>query len=259
MNINFILRKITKQATFSLLASILLAAWLQLAIVSQAFAYTHTIFAQIVGQSPIGIALAKLADIKNIRIKKIIVDSICRKAENNLIDTSHTYLDNFSGNNVKHPKFMEFIKSQKIERRPSENIKVEIIANKWSDLPEKIRNYEPSLVSLLESPDLRKLMLTGGIAHYYPAIINVYRRIIDDKPGGQKKHHKISQRLPGGYHLSVDEDAGNVLLHYDAYDPLQDPIAQVLHVLCEVGPLKNGGLQEHQPENNNKINWLDWN
>ena len=78
-------------------------------------------------------------------------------------------------------------------------------AQSLDDVPESIRNYEPG---------------------------DAYGNFVDDKG-----HHLWNQRLPGGYHLTVDEVNGPVNLHFDAHDPLQGSIENFKHWYHEVKPI----------------------
>jgi len=95
------------------------------------------------------------------------------------------------------------------------------VAGKWSDLPKSVRDYEP-----------------GG-----------YGSIVDDLGD-----HIQNQRLPGGYHLSVDAIKGPVNLHFDAYDPLNGPIDNYRHWYHEVRQIHNGSLTVPAPSKNH----TDW-
>jgi hypothetical protein len=119
-------------------------------------------------------------------------------------------------------KFMKFTKSQGVERKPGDDFTVEQVAEKWSALPKSVRDYEPD---------------------------SWYGKIVDDKG-----HHIENQRLPGGYHLSVDVTDGPVNLHFDAYDPLKGPGPNYNHWYHEVRRINNGKLKVLDPVNNNP----DW-
>ena len=91
------------------------------------------------------------------------------------------------------------------------------------DVPESIRNYEPS---------------------------DAYGGFVDDKG-----HHLWNQRLPGGYHLTVDEVNGPVNLHYDAHDPLQGPIESFKHWYHEVKPINDGNIIVPETPSNIHRDW----
>jgi hypothetical protein len=97
-------------------------------------------------------------------------------------------------------KFMNFMKKQGVERQANEPFIFEKIADDLSDLPDHIRNSEP---------------------------VSIWGKIVDDMG-----NHSFNQRLPGGYHLSVDQGAVN--LHFDAFDPLNGPISTIQHGIFEV-------------------------
>jgi hypothetical protein len=104
---------------------------------------------------------------------------------------------------------------QGVERKVTDPFKVETIAAKWSDLPESIRDWSPG-------------DWWGDHVH-------------------SSGDHRQNQRLPGGYHLTVDGNDPQVHLHYDAYDPLQGPVQTLEHWYYEVRRLNNGSLKELPP------------
>ena len=118
--------------------------------------------------------------------------------------------------------FMNFIRRQEVEREAHEPFIVEEIAENWDDLPEVVRNWEPD---------------------------DPWGQYVDDRG-----NHEENQRLPGGYHLTVDEPDGPVNLHFDRHDPLTGPNATDRHGTWEVLPLVLGITEEGEPENN-KSDW----
>ena len=68
-------------------------------------------------------------------------------------------------------------------------------------------------------------------------------------------HHIKNQRLPGGYHLSVDIPGGPVNLHFDAHDPLKGPRENYLHWKNEVRLINNGTLAVPKVPSNNHVDW----
>ena len=118
---------------------------------------------------------------------------------------------------------MEFVKKQGVERSANEDFKAETVAQSLDDVPESIRNYEPG---------------------------DAYGNFVDDKG-----HHLWNQRLPGGYHLTVDEVNGPVNLHYDAHDPLQGPIVNFKHWYHEVQPINDGKIIVPETPSNIHRDW----
>jgi hypothetical protein len=104
---------------------------------------------------------------------------------------------------------MNFIKQQGVERKnQNEPFKFEKIADDWNDLPSSVRNYEPSSD-------------TGVYGH---------GDIVDDMGS-----HPKNQRLPAGYHLSVESD-GKVYVHHDFYDPANGYRETANHIFREYIP-----------------------
>ena len=99
---------------------------------------------------------------------------------------------------------MEFIQQQGVERRYSDDVIHEQIADKWGDLPLSVRNYEPH---------------------------DWYGPYVDDLGA-----HYDNQRLPGGYHVSTEFEGGPASVHRDAHDPLKGPLENLRHFLWEVLP-----------------------
>ena len=108
-------------------------------------------------------------------------------------------------------RFMIFVRNQGVERKVGDDFNSEIIAENWDDLPEAVRNYEP-----------------GG-----------YGSIVDDRG-----YHIENQRLPGGYHLTVNKPGGVVSVHFDAHDPLKGPVENYKHWYNEVRRIDSGKLRE---------------
>lgn len=94
---------------------------------------------------------------------------------------------NLYGN--KFNRFMEFLSKQRINRGAFDPWIFEKIADSWNQLPKSIRTYEPK---------------------------SWWGQIVDD----MGNHAGNQQRLPGGYHLTVDE-GGVVWVHKDFHDPLK--------------------------------------
>jgi len=82
---------------------------------------------------------------------------------------------------------MDFVRQQGVERRYSDDVIHEQIAEKWSDLPKSVRSYEPD---------------------------DWYGPYVDDLGA-----HYDNQRLPGGYHASTEFEGGPVSVHRDAHCP----------------------------------------
>ena len=122
-----------------------------------------------------------------------------------------------SGQKSEFDRFMDFTRKQSVERSADEDYTVEIIADRWEDLPTSIRGYEPG---------------------------DSYGNFVDDKG-----HHIRNQRLPGGYHLTVDVPGGPVNLHFDAYDPLKGPIENYRHWANEVRKINSRTLRVLPPVN----------
>ncbi|NHN38974.1 RHS repeat-associated core domain-containing protein [Pseudomaricurvus alcaniphilus] len=109
-------------------------------------------------------------------------------------------------------KFMGFVRAQGVERGASDDFIFEQIASDLSDLPDVILDdWEP-----------------GGI----------YAPLVDDLGD-----HVFNQRLPGGYHLTVDHDIPGVQLHYDAHDPMAGPLENIMHGF-EVWDVKQGNINK---------------
>ncbi len=119
-------------------------------------------------------------------------------------------------------QFLDLARTQGVERKATDPVKVEQVAGKWSDLPDSVRGFVPD---------------------------STWGKLVYDKG-----NHIENLRLPGGYHLTVDIKDGPVNLHYDAHDPLQGPWQNYLHWYNEVRNLNNGTLKELPPVNNNP----DW-
>ena len=115
-------------------------------------------------------------------------------------------------------EFLSFIRNQGIERKWWEDVIVERIAENLDDIPEGIRNWEPD---------------------------DVWGRFVDDKG-----NHLWNQRLPGGYHLSVDRPNGPVNLHQDAMDPLKGPLHTYNHWQLEVQRINTSDMKEVFVDNN---------
>jgi hypothetical protein len=116
---------------------------------------------------------------------------------------------------------MDFVKSNGVERKAADDFVVEQVAENWKALPESVAGYEPA----------------------------GYGGIVDDLG-----NHLRNQRLPGGYHLTVDLEGGPVNLHFDAYDPLNGPIANYKHWYYEMRRINSGGLKVYDPVND----YPDW-
>jgi len=98
-------------------------------------------------------------------------------------------------------EFMDFLSKQGVERTDvSEPFRIEKIADDWMNLPESVREYEPE---------------------------NLWGKFVDDMG-----NHEQNQRLPGGYHVTVDD--GSVYVHYDVHDANAGPKENIKHVLNEV-------------------------
>ena len=105
--------------------------------------------------------------------------------------------DDFVGPPDPFEEFMDFLTQQGVERQPNQPFQHERITNRWDQLPERVREYEPD---------------------------NWWGRRIDDRG-----HHNENQRLPDGYHLTQDDFIDGVYLHQDAIDPTLNPAMTLRH------------------------------
>ena len=97
-------------------------------------------------------------------------------------------------------RFMRFVRGQGGERESWNDPFIhELIATDWMQLPDEIRNYEPE--------------------GWWNDTFNV------DDIG----HHDLNQRLPGGYHLTVDARHPGVHVHHDVHDPVVGPWSNAKH------------------------------
>jgi hypothetical protein len=97
--------------------------------------------------------------------------------------------------------FMQFTHNQGVERTNYYDSFIhEKIADNWDQLSLSVRNYEP--------------ILWGGV--------------VDDLG-----NHDVNQRLPDGYHLTVDANYPGVYVHYDVINPLRSPSDTALHGFLE--------------------------
>jgi RHS repeat-associated protein len=104
-------------------------------------------------------------------------------------------------------QFNDFVKSQGVERNNANDPFIhEKIGDKWDDLPESIRNYEPG---------------------------DPWGNLVDDLG-----LHGKNQRLDDGYHVT-EEKNGEVRVHQDVHDPLNGLIETLQHFFGEV--LNNPG------------------
>jgi hypothetical protein len=146
-------------------------------------------------------------------------------AQPNFISSFLNYLFGPKKPGNEFDKFMDFLKKQGVERKnQNESFKFEKIADNWNDLPSSIRNYEPS-------------SSTG---------VYGYGDMVDDLGS-----HPKNQRLPEGYHLSVEND-GKVYVHHDFYDPLNGYGETAGHIVLEYIPKLD---QKPQPGDNRHPDW----
>jgi RHS repeat-associated protein len=87
--------------------------------------------------------------------------------------------------------FMDFVRKQGVERGENDPFLHERIADEWNGIPERVRNYEPD---------------------------NWWGRRADDRG-----LHNENQRLPGGYHVTQDDQADGVYVHQDSHDSTRNP------------------------------------
>ena len=99
--------------------------------------------------------------------------------------------------------FMDFIREQGVEREnPTDPFIQEKVADSWEEgIPEVVRDHEPG---------------------------TFWGNIVDDQG-----NHQQNQRLPGGYHLTVDRNEEQVYVHHDVHDPTSG-FAEFLSHLGEV-------------------------
>ncbi len=106
--------------------------------------------------------------------------------------------------------FIAFVRNQGVERSATADFVHEQIADRWEDVPQSVRNWEPD---------------------------DAYGQLVDDLGA-----HEQNQRLPGGYHVSTDTPGGPVYVHQDAHDPLSGPMENYRHARYEVLPVSRGAI-----------------
>jgi hypothetical protein len=129
---------------------------------------------------------------------------------------------NSSDPKAEFKAFMSFIKNQGVERKNFDDPFVhEEIAASWDKIPEAVKKY-----------------LTG----------NPYTDIASNIGD-----HNKNKRLPGGYHITEEND-GKIYVHHDKIDPLKSIFYAILHKGMEV-TFGN----DDRPNNlvNNKPNWVN--
>ena len=119
-------------------------------------------------------------------------------------------------------RFTVFVRMQNVERTPFQDFQVEQVAGSLDKIPDSIKDFEPG---------------------------DFWGNYVDDEG-----HHIWNQRLPGGYHLTVDVTNGPVNLHFDAYDPLKGLKETNQHWYWEVRRIGVGKLKVHDPVNQ----YPDW-
>ena len=111
-------------------------------------------------------------------------------------------------------EFLAFLRIQGVERHVDFPYVYEKIADKWEDIPQAAKDFKP-----------------GKIWGDYAVDVGV---------------HVKNQRLPGGYHITVDEVGGAVYVHYDAFDPSKGLVDIIYHVLYDMGRYSSSNLTTNQ-------------
>ena len=115
-------------------------------------------------------------------------------------------------------QFKDFLSEQGVDRKASEPFIHEKIAGSKNDLPESVLNFEP---------DGPWNWMTNA----------------DDKG-----NHIWNQRLPGGYHLTIDKGLEGVYVHQDYHDPTRSLSHALNHWRHEVSPGHDSIYQDNNSD-----------